>query len=219
MAIMIRVFQFFLLLFAIVAFYIGLSFAFSFFPSSGDCAQKEHKIYIYHNEELLSHTEIIMKVAPLKDDFFEAFPKLLHNNPNGYIAFSYGDRDFMMDKSGFDDLNTTLALRGLFIDTPALIKVGHYGAIAKEKCQELTISTKCLSKLKASILGSFIKKEGAYLRYHDRYKRYYVYYYQAKNNYNLFHTCNTWSGDRLREAGISMPYWTPLAENITSQLN
>jgi len=219
MTIMIRVFQFFLLLFAIVAFYIVLSFAFSFFPSPQLCSKKEHKIYIYHNDELLSHTEIIMKVAPFKEEYFKAFPKLLKNNPNGYIAFSYGDRDFMMDENGFDDLNTSLALRGLFVDTPALIKVGHYGNFVRDNCQEVMISTACLTQLKESILNSFLLKEGKTVRYHDRYKRYYVYYYKAKNKYNLFHTCNTWSGDRLREAGISMPYWTPLAENITSQLH
>jgi len=219
MAIMIRVFQFFLLLFAIVSFYLSMAFVFSFFPSTVICEKKEHKIYIYHNNQRLSHTEIIMKVSFFKEDFIKAFPSLLHNNVNGYIAFSYGDRDFMMDESGFDELNITLALRGLFVDTPALIKVGHYAAIAKEKCQEVKLSQKCLSHLKESILRSFVQKDGKNVRYHDRYKRYYIYYYQAKNNYNLFHTCNTWTGDRLREAGVSMPYWTPFAENITSNLH
>jgi len=219
MTIMMRIFQLFLLFFLIIAFYISLSFAFSFFPTASQCAEKEHTIYIYYNDDLLSHTEIIMKVDSFKDDFFKAFPVLLNNNPNGYIAFSYGDRDFMMDENGFDELNATLAFRGLFVDTPALIKVGHYGDFSREKCYEVALSSACLRQLKESILNSFVIKEGKNIRYHDRYKRYYVYYYEAKEKYNLFHTCNTWTGDRLREAGVGMPYWTPLAENITSQLH
>ncbi len=219
MGIMIRVFQFFLFLFAIVTFYLGVSFAFSYFPKASICEGEEHTIYLYRNDDILSHTEIIMEIEPFKEDFFKAFPKLLHNNPNGYIAFSYGDRDFMMDEKGFDDINGTLAFRGLFINTPALIKVGHYGAFSKEKCQVIKISKLCLSRLKNSILNSFSQKNGQNIRYHDRYNRHFIYYYKAKEKYNLFHTCNTWSGDRLREAGLKMPYWTPLAENITSQFN
>ena len=160
-----------------------------------------------------------MKVEPFKEDFFKVFPNLLGNNPHGYIAFSYGDRDFMMDKNGFLDLNMTLAFQGLFVNTPALIKVGHYGGFDKEKCDEVMLSKKCFAILKESILASFSKKDEKYIRYHDSYQRYYVHYFQAKEAYNLFHTCNTWTGDRLREAGVSMPYWTPIAQNITSQLH
>ena len=216
---MTRVFQLFLLLFGVVALYIGVAFTLSYFPSEQSCEKKEHKIFIYHNDEILSHSEIIMKVAPFKEDFFKAFPDLLHNNPNGYISFSYGDRDFMMDEKGFEDLNLTLAFRGLFLNTPALIKVGHYGSFSKEKCDEVMISTACFRELKESILKSFAKKSEENIRYHDSRGLYYVHYFQAKERYNLFHTCNTWTGDRLRDAGVSMPYWTPLAENITSQLH
>jgi len=219
MPIMIRVFQFFLLLFVIVVSYIGIAALFSFFPTTADVHKKEHTIYICHDDAILSHSEIIMMVAPLKEDFFKAFPHLLHNNPRGYISFSYGDRDFMMDKNGFDELNLTLACRALFIDTAALIKVGHYGDFSKERCHKVRVSTSSLLQLKESILDSFAKKRGETIRYHDSFNRYYIYYYRAKEDYNLIHTCNTWSGDRLREAGISTPYWTPFSENITSQLH
>ena len=216
---MIKMFQLVLLLFGVIALYLGVAFGFSYFPGEQTCEDEKHKIFICCNEEMLSHSEIIMKIEPFKEDFFKAFPTLLNSNPNGYISFSYGDRGFMMDEMGFDDLNMTLALRGLFVNTPALIQVGHYGDFAKERCDEVMISTRCFANLKDSILKSFVKKEQGNIRYHDKLQRYYVYYYEAKNNYNLFHTCNTWTGDRLREAGVSMPYWTPLAENITSNLH
>jgi len=219
MAIIIKMFQLVLLLFGVIALYLGVAFGFSYFPSEQTCEDEKHKIFICCNEEMLSHSEIIMKIEPFKEDFFKAFPTLLHNNPDGYIAFSYGDRDFMMDEKGFEDLNMSLAFRGLFVNTPALIKVGHYGDFSKERCDEVMISTRCFANLKDSILKSFVKNEQGNIRYHDKFQRYYVYYYEAKNNYNLFHTCNTWTGDRLREAGVSMPYWTPLAENITSNLH
>jgi len=219
MRIMIRVFYFFLLCLAIVAFYISIAYLFSLFPTSHASGKKEHTIYLYKNSDFISHTEIIIKVSLFKDGIFQVFPNLLRNNHKGYLAFSYGDRDFMMDKKGFDDLNISLALKALFTDTPALIKVGHYGNIKKEECKVLRLSTKTLDKLENSILNSFKIEEGKVMRFDDLYKRYYVYYYKAKEDYNLFHTCNSWSGDRLRDAGIKMGYWTPFAQNVTSQFN
>ena len=219
MRIMIRVFQFFLSIFAMIALYIFISYLFTLFPKEARNGMKTEHIYLYHNDDLLSHTEIIMEIAPFKERFLHAFADLLADNPSGYIAFSYGDRDFMMDKGGFDDLNTTLALRGLFINTPSLIRVGHYGAFSREKVVEVLLSKKMLSALVDSILKSFRVKDGKFVRYHDHFGRYYLYYYEAKEPYNLFHTCNTWTGDRLREAGVKMGRWTPFAENVISQLH
>ncbi len=219
MTIMIRLFQFFLFLVLLVGTYVAMASLFSYFPKASACEGKEQEIYLYHDERFLSHSEIIIPIAPFQKAFIRAFPTLLHHNPRGYLAFSYGDRDFMMDAGGFDDINLTLALRGLFINTPALIKVGHYGGIYKDKCQKIKLSKACLAALKDSILRSFAQTSGQNIRYHDRYGYGDIYYYKAKEPYNLFHTCNTWTGDRLREAGLSMPYWTPLAQNITSQFH
>ena len=207
----------FFLLFVVftVGLYIGTAFGFALFPSSVHCeGEASEYMYIYHDKHLLSHTEIILPVEPLKEVYFKAFPKLVGHNAQGYIAFSYGDRDFMMDKDGFDDLNLTLAFRGLFMHTPSLIKVGHYGSFAKQRCEKVAVSRACLARLTQSILKSFAQKKGKYIRYHDTYGYYYVYFYAAKAPYNIFHTCNTWTGNRLREAGLSMPRWTPFAQSV-----
>ncbi len=216
---MIGLVQFFLLLLATVVVYFLVAFMMPATKQACDCDGKEFvTVYLYHNDALLSHTEIIMDIAPFSVKFRDTFPDLLPKDARGYIAFSYGDRDFMMDKGGFDDINLTLALRGLFLNTPALIKVGHYRDFYREKCQKILLTKKALTLLVQSILDSFVQREGSVVAYHDSYHRYYIHYYLAKEPYNLFHTCNAWTGDRLREAGVKMPYWTPLAQNITSQL-
>jgi uncharacterized protein (TIGR02117 family) len=210
-----KFFWFLLLLLTPVLFYFGIAFILSLFPTTPSCeGEKVETIYLYHDRHILSHTEIILPVKPFAEDYFSAFPKLLHNNPNGYIAFSYGDRDFMMDKNGFDDLNLTLALKGLFINTPSLIKVGHYGSFAKERCEVVKVSRTCLQHLKETILESFLQEDGVNKRFKDSYGYHYVYFYEAKHPYNLFHTCNTWTGDRLRAAGLSQPLWTPFAQSV-----
>jgi uncharacterized protein (TIGR02117 family) len=213
-----KVFQFFLSLILIVVFYIATAYLLTFFPTKGEKSTSEQKVYLYYNDARLSHTEIIFEVAPFKERFTKAFPHLLNHNSRGYLSFSYGDRDFMMDEGGFDDLNITLALKSLFLNTPALIKVGHYGSFSKNRVIELSLSHKVAAKLLDKILDSFKQKEGKFVPYHDRYGRYYIRYYEAKKPYNLFFTCNSWSGEMLREAGIKMGLWTPFADNVISQL-
>ncbi len=210
-----KILSLFLLFLLVIGLYLGMAWGLSWFPTTATCTgDKNETMYLYHDKHVLSHTEIILPLKPFAEDYFRAFPALLGHNSNGYIAFSYGDRDFMMDKEGFDDLNLTLALRGLFINTPALIKVGHYGSFAKDRCEVIKVSRDCLSRLKESILKSFAQKDGKNIRFKDRYGYYYVYFYEAKKPYNLFHTCNTWTGDRLREAGLAEPLWTPFAQSV-----
>jgi len=200
-----------------VTLYVALAFFCEWLPGENKQPKNKETIFIYQSETTPSHTAIIMRVETFKKAFKKAFPTLIHADAYGYISFSYGDRDFMMDEGGFDNINLILALRGLFLNTPALIKVGHYAGI--KKSLKLSLSKEALDKLKTSILDSFAKKKGRFVRYHDRYNYDDTYYYEAKTPYNLFHTCNTWTGDRLREAGVWMPCWTPFAENVISQLD
>jgi hypothetical protein len=160
---------------------------------------------------LLSHTELIIK-ADLFD--IDLFRDQLNGSRVGYLAFSYGDREFMMDTKGFDDLNLKLALKGLFINTPALIKVGYYGDFYKDQTKEIHLSKECFKKLKSSIINSFVKKDHKPIRYADSIKDPSFYYYLAKDDYNLFNTCNSWMGDRLRDGGLGISYWTPFADDI-----
>jgi hypothetical protein len=43
-------------------------------------------------------------------------------------------------------------------------------------------------------------------------------FYHSPHHYNLIHTCNTWSGDILREANVTMSYWTPFSFNVMKSL-
>jgi uncharacterized protein (TIGR02117 family) len=213
-----KVFQFFLSIMLIVLLYVAAAYLFALVTTDGETVQGEERVYLYSNDAFLSHTEIIFQVAPHQKELFDTFHSLLKNNANGYLSFSYGDRDFMMDEGGFDDLNITLALRSLFINTPALIKVGHYGSFSRKSVIELSLSKRVTKKLLHRILKSFKRKKGELIPYHDRYGRYYIHYYEAKKPYNLFYTCNSWSGEMLRESGIKMGLWTPFASNVISQL-
>ncbi len=171
----------------------------------------ENSIFIYHD---LAHTEIILPVSKNHKLYQDKFPNLLKNKNYGYLAFSYGDRDFFMNVPTWEDINYKIALKSLFLNTPALIRVGHYGGIYKKMCVELKLNNKQLKNLNNSIMASFSTKNNHFIRYNDHYKDPNIFYFQAKKSYNIFYTCNSWTSKKLRDSGIISSYLTPLAYQV-----
>ncbi|MCH9814281.1 MAG: DUF2459 domain-containing protein [Epsilonproteobacteria bacterium] len=182
-----------------------------FFPAEKKCSQKNQHIYVYHT---WAHTEIMIPLHYFREDFVKYFPTLLRHNTLGYMAFSYGDQDFMMHTPSWSDINLKLISKALFINTPALVRVGHYRHINKKESVKIELSNVCTDKLKESILNSFSTQNEKFIRYEDEYRNPDVFYFKAKEAYSLFHTCNSWSGNRLRDAGLKVPYLTPFAQEV-----
>jgi hypothetical protein len=155
-----------------------------------------------------------MPIQQFKDEYQKKFPKLLKNRSLGYVAFSYGDKEFMMKVPTWSDIDYKIAFKSLFINTPALIRVSYYWDINKDNCIKIELSKGCLKKLKQSIFNSFSRKKNYFIRYKDHYKQHNIFYFQAKKSYNLFHTCNSWTGDRLKDAGLKASYLTPFAQQV-----
>jgi uncharacterized protein (TIGR02117 family) len=206
-----RVLKIVLLLFIPILFYIFLSFLLLLLPTKSHCTKGTKTIYIYADA---AHTEIMIPVKYFEKLYKKEFPNLLKNQNYGFLAFSYGDEEFMMKVPSWDDIDYKIALKSLFTNTPALIRVGHYYGIDKENSVKVSLSSECLENLNKSILNSFAKNDDHNVRFYDHYKHPKVFYFQAKRSYNLFHTCNSWTGDRLREAGLKASYLTPFAQQV-----
>jgi uncharacterized protein (TIGR02117 family) len=196
--------------------YVLLSFVLIFFPSQKNCTDKEKTIFIYQST---AHTEILIPLPYFGQKYQKSFPQLIKNNTNGYLAFSYGDKEFMMQVPTWDKIKLDVALKSLFTNTPALLRVGYYWGIKEEECIKIKLSQKCLEQLNQSILNSFVTKDKHFQRYFDHYKEPNTFYFKAKKSYNLFHTCNSWTGDRLRDAGLGVPFITPFAQQVTYNLD
>ncbi len=203
--------QLILLLFISIVIYIVFSFILLLFPSEKLCTKETKTIYIYHDT---AHTEIMIPVHYFNNTDLKYFSTLLNNQNYGYLAFSYGDKEFMMKVPTWSDVKLGITLKSLFTNTPGLLRVGHYGGINKEDSVKINLSKLCLEKLQKSILNSFSKKNNKFQRYIDHYKHPKIFYFQAKKSYNLFNTCNTWTGDRLRDAGLKASYLTPFSQQV-----
>jgi hypothetical protein len=39
-------------------------------------------------------------------------------------------------------------------------------------------------------------------------------FYEGRGRYNAYRTCNEWTGEALRTAGVRTGVWTPLSQSI-----
>ena len=170
-------------------------------------------VYIYHD---LAHTEIIIPsralISALKEKLKPFVPAIDH----GYIAFSFADEDFLFQTPQWKDIHLIPTLKALFTNTPAVIRVGHYTAIRNdESVIPLHIDTETEQILQKEILHTFATdKQYRFIPRTPPHPNTYQYYFRAKHPYNLFYTCNTWSGEMLRRSGFPVSLWTPLAFEV-----
>ncbi len=172
---------------------------------------KRYEIYLFHD---LAHTEIVLKsnslIKPLKEKL-KPFIKDFSN----YLAFSYGDQFFMLHIKRWKDMKFTTMLKALFINTPAVIKVGCYKSIKKDdSIIKIPVSKKTYIKLQNNILNSFKLKSGSLIAVKTDNKNLGLHYFRAYRDYNLFFTCNTYTGEILRESDLSVSLWTPLSYQV-----
>ena len=199
-----------------ILLYFIISFLLLFFPAKSsftfDHADRHRTLYLFHN---FAHTEIIFPADTLSEKFKGILAPFFERSDQGYFAFSYGDESFMLYTPRWRDTNPVLACRALCLNTPGVIRVGHYPAIRHDSSViALPADAMTLQKVEENIRKSF--------RYENNHPvavptpRYnpYIRYFKASRPYNLFYTCNTWSGEILRKAGYPVSYWTPLAFEV-----
>ena len=206
-----------------IILYFTLSFLFLFiFPHSTHGDKKKNQkhmdtFFIYHD---LAHTEIIFPAKTLIPPLIQKLQPFIPALRHGYIAFSYGDEDFMFHTPEWKDLKISLALKALFLNSPAVIRTGHYMQIRDdETIVSVTLPHERYTKLQTSLLESFAtNQQGNLIPRTSPGQKSYLRYFKAKYPYTLFYTCNTWSGEILRKAGLPVALWTPLAFEVIFHL-
>ena len=161
------------------------------------------------------HSDIIINLQDSTNNWQKILPKLLKNKTTGYISFGWGDQETYLQTPSWGDLKFSTAFKALFINTPSLIHVIYYSNInITKEIKEIKVTKNQYYDIENKIINSFGNKpKFAHIGYWDN-----DIFYHSIYKYNLIHTCNTWTGDILRESNISMSYWTPLSCCVVSNL-
>ena len=197
-----------LFIITLLAFYVLIAYGLTFFPSNpiGKDEKKTESIYLLYSN---LHSDIILPIATLDKKWKEKLPQHIINS-QGYLSFGWGDKAFYLNTPTWDDVKVAPTLKALFLNTPSIIYVKHYPKILYFKnLKTIKISKNQLRALEDGIFKSFDFKGKAQRGYGRD-----DLFYDSPYNYNLINTCNTWTGERLQDANISVSYWTPFSWNV-----
>jgi uncharacterized protein (TIGR02117 family) len=183
-----------------------------FIQKEEDKKGKNKEVYILYNT---MHSDIVLAIKSIKNKNLQAKLQPFIRNRKGYLAFGWGDKETYLNTPTWEDISLSTSLKALFINTPSLMHLSYIPDIHRyTKIKKINVSSEQLDALEKTLFKSFTQDTDKQYKGYGRDDLFYPSIY----TYNLFHTCNTWTGDQLREANVSMSYWTPLSSNVIDSL-
>lgn len=166
------------------------------------------------------HTDLVFPIRSASVDWQQLFPladfKAVPPDAE-FIAIGWGDREFYLNTPTWADLTASRAVGALLGGNRALIHVSYLqrgqlgnGAYKLQLSQAQYLQL--VNYVRAALpSGRAIPVAGAHYGDNDA-------FYDAEGGYNLFETCNTWTGRGLRRAGVTVSHWTPFDFNVVWHL-
>ena len=206
---------------ALMLLYLGVACALMFWPAKSDAthAPVEVEAWVLSNG---IHTDLVFPLRGHGVDWTQLFAPS-HLRPRAaapdaqYIGIGWGDRDIYLYTPSWSDLKAGHALRAAMGRNGALLHVTYLRrADLAEHAHRLPLSAAQYQALHAHVLASMpqgraLPVAGAHYADNDA-------FYQALGRPHVFRTCNNWTGDALRQAGVTVSRWTPFDFNVTWHL-
>jgi len=151
----------------------------------------------------------LLEAFDLGADDFPVDSNLVH-----YWQFGWGSKTAYTSLRAVRDLTPAIAVRALALD----VSVMHVQPLAALEAgpgiYQVDLSAAQLDALVATIASSFAQTtpiaeitQG----FGDR-------FYPGRGRFSPIRSCNTWTGQRLRAAGLGMGTWTPIAATLEPNL-
>jgi uncharacterized protein (TIGR02117 family) len=165
------------------------------------------------------HTDVILPIDNRQEDCFAvaADPVLAGRaRTYSYISYGWGDQDFYMQSYHNNFPGFTTVLDAMFVPGESLMHVTCLRNAPKPgpdvKAVQLTDAQ--YRRLVAFVTASFRQEGGKLVKLDQPGYGANDFFYRAEGSYHLFHTCNAWTGDALRKAGVKVSWWTPLESSV-----
>ena len=138
-----------------------------------------------------------------------------------YVALGYGNREFYLNTPRWADLTVRKAFWALVGSGESLIHADHDNDPQPSDIQRpITLSHDEYVRLVGFIRGSFrFDAQGHTIPLIGRGYGNSDVFYAAMGPYNAFYTCNSWTGQALRTAGVRTGLWTPLSDSVMWRLD
>ncbi|MCR9123808.1 MAG: DUF2459 domain-containing protein [Phyllobacteriaceae bacterium] len=189
-------------------------------PAIGAAGERQHRIYVLSNgfhagialpadaslAPDLGQEQTVMAAIGLDEAHHPVDPDAVR-----YWLFGWGSRTAYTSLREVRDLTVGIAARALAFDE-AVMHVQPLGDLGTPRpgLYSIDVSADQLSALTASIADWFAAREP----YADITQGFGDRFFAGRGRFTPWYSCNAWAGRRLREAGIGVGHWTPLAQTL-----
>jgi uncharacterized protein (TIGR02117 family) len=169
------------------------------------------------------HTDFVLPAKTEQMDWFTQFPCRHFQEVDTtyrFVAIGWGDRGFYLYTPTWSDLTFLTAFKAAFALDSAAMHVTYHPNTPRvdEWTQKLVLTPEQYQHLISYIIHGFKKRNGAYWHIDGHSYGMQDTFYEAEGCYSLFNTCNVWTGNGLKNAGVRVGIWTPFEDGIRKQL-
>jgi uncharacterized protein (TIGR02117 family) len=205
-------------LLAIPLFYFAAALLGGLVPANSGWRQAESGVAVFVRTNGV-HTWIMVPAAEADVDWRPLAPTAHLREParaGDYLAFGYGNRDFYLNTPTWAELSPVTALAAAFGQGPGLVHVEHEPMpLADADHRRILLTVSQYRKLAGHIRHSFeLDRAGRSKPLLGRGYGPTDIFYEARGSYNAYRTCNEWTGEALRAAGVRVGLWTPFSQSI-----
>ena len=197
---------------AVPALYLVAALAGALVPVNRGWSEPDRGITIYIADNGV-HTDILMPVSAAGLDWRSLLPPSDAEAPPPdpqWVAFGVGERAVYLETPQWRDLRATVALRALtrgrrVVHVEWVVDPGY-------AAREIRLRPEEYRRLWAAVRSSF-RDARPHKIAHKGYGTADV-FYEGVGHANAFATCNQWTADTLRLAGIETSLWSPFVQGV-----
>lgn len=186
-------------------------------PANSGWREPARGIRIYVEDNGI-HTGIVLPVRAAGVDWNELVRGEDLKDPrfaaHGWRSFGWGDRDFYLNTPTWADLRPERVVTAAIGSGATLVHVDFIPEPAEgPNVRAIVLRPEEYRRLAAFIRTSFRTGPGGRAARYPGYGNYDA-FYDATGSYSAIRTCNSWTGEAFRAAGVKMGIWTPFPVNV-----
>ncbi len=161
------------------------------------------------------HTDI---VVPAKNHIMDWTKEIKYSDTRSrdstqqFLAMGWGDKGFYLETPTWADLKASVAFKAATgLSTTAIHATYHDRVRVGDSCRKINVSESQYRKLVGYITSSFQQDANGHfinIKTNANYGETDA-FYEAHGSYSMFHTCNTWVNNGLKNTGLKYCLWTP----------
>ncbi|QJB68604.1 TIGR02117 family protein [Parasphingorhabdus halotolerans] len=201
----------------IILFYLLAALIGSILPANQSWNSPDDGIELFVETNGL-HTGIIMPIRTDAHDWSDLIRPEHMTDPalyGSHILVGWGHAGVYRNTRYWRDLRVSDAASAIFGSDETLVHVYHltYPQAYPHYRRSLKVSEVEYRKIAAAIRARFVLNDAGLPTPSRGYGKDDLFYH-ARGHYNAFYTCNSWTSDVLRQAGVRTGRWTPFQGGV-----